>query len=69
MTTWKILESMKTVAYVQVLKSCTIFDTAYAALELVRKQFPGNKKITGTQLLDIDRGEQVQQGIPVFVLE
>ena len=69
MKIWKILGSMKTVAYVQVLESCVIFDTAYAALELVRKQFPENKKIDGTQLLDIKRGEQMQEGIPVFVLE
>ena len=65
----KILESVKTIAYVQVLDSCVIFDTAYAALELVRKQFPENKKIDGTQLLDIERDEQMQEGIPVFVLE
>lgn len=69
MKIWKILESMKTIAYVQVLDSCVIFDTAYAALELVRKQFPENKKIDGIQLLDIKSGEQMEEGIPVFALK
>ena len=63
MKTWKILENglSSVVAYVQVSESCTIYDTAYAALQLVRKQFPDNKGINGTQ--------KMQEGIPVFTLE
>lgn len=68
MKTWKILDGTKIVAYVQVLESCQIYDDSYAALQLVRKELndPG---ISGTQKLDVDSGEQMQEGILVFVLE
>ncbi len=69
MKTWKVLRGLlDIVAYVQVSESCTIYDTAYAALQLVRKQFPDDKSINGTQFLNEQR-EQIQEGIPVFVLE
>ena len=70
MKTWKILGNglSSVVAYVQVLESCTIYDTAYAALQLVRRQFPDNKGINGTQILN-EQKEQIQEGIPVFTLE
>lgn len=69
MKTWKVLRGLlNIVAYVQVSESCTIYDTAYAALQLVRRQFSDDKSINGTQFLNEQR-EQIQEGIPVFVLE
>lgn len=70
MKTWKVLGNglSSVVAYVQVSETCTIYDTAYAALQLVRKQFPDNKGINGTQILN-EQKEKIQEGIPVFVLE
>ena len=70
MKTWKVLGNglSSVVAYVHVLESCTIYDTAYAALQLVRRQFPDNKGINGTQILN-EQKEQIQEGIPVFTLE
>ena len=45
MKTWKVIGNglSSIVAYDQVLESCTIYDTAYAALQLVKKQFSDNK--------------------------
>ena len=70
MKTWKVLgnDLLGVVAYVQVKGACNIYDTSYAALQLVRKQFPNNKDINGTQLLDGQK-EHMQEGIPIFVLE
>ena len=70
MKTWKVLGNglSSIVAYVQILESCTIYDTAYAALQLVRSQFLDNKGINGTQILN-EQKEQIQEGIPVFTLE
>ena len=70
MKTWKILGNglSSIVAYVQILETCTIYDTAYAALQLIRKQFPDDKGINGTQILNEQR-EQIQEGIPIFTLE
>lgn len=70
MKIWKIFEKgLNVIAYVQVSENCTIFDNAYASLQLVRRQFPNNRSINGTQLLDVDRGEQMRNGIPMFILE
>lgn len=69
MKTWKIFKTVSNVlAYVQVPDDCKIYDDAYASLQLVRKKLNG-PHICGTQLLDVDRGEQMQNGIPIFVLE
>lgn len=69
MKTWKIFKTgSDTIAYVQVADDYKIYDDAYASLQLVRKKL-NDPHICGTQLLDVDRGEQIQKGIPVFVLE
>ena len=70
MKTWKVLGNglSSIVAYVQVLETCNIYDTAYAALQLVRKQFPDDKSINGTQIMN-EKIEQMQEGIPVFTLK
>lgn len=69
MKTWKIFKAVSNVlAYVQVPDDCKIYDDAYASLQLVRKKL-NDSYICGTQLLDVDRGEQMQKGISVFVLE
>lgn len=69
MKTWKIFKAgSDIIAYVQVAGDCKIYDDAYASLQLVRKKL-NDSRINGTQLLDTDRGEQTQKGIPVFVLE
>lgn len=58
---------MKVVAYVEVTDDCKIYEDGYAALQLVRKKF-SNFHISGTQLLDVDHGEQMQANIALFVL-
>lgn len=69
MKTWKIFKAgSDTIAYIQVSEDCKIYDDAYASLQLARKKLK-DPHICGTQLLDVDRGEQIQKGIPVFVLE
>lgn len=69
MKTWKIFKfGSNVIAYVQVPDDCKIYDDAYASLQLVRMKL-NDPYINGTQLLDTDRGEQMQKGIPVFVLE
>lgn len=67
--TWKISKGIgEVVAYVQVLETCTIFDTGYAALQLVRSQFQNDRNINCHQLLDVARGEAMQENIPVYQL-
>lgn len=69
MKTWKIFKAgSNTIAYVQVTDNCKIYDDAYDSLQLVRMKL-NDPHICETQLLDVDRGEQIQNGIPVFVLE
>lgn len=69
MKTWKISKGIgEVVAYVQVLETCTIFDTGYAALQLVRSQFQNDRSINCHQLLDVARGEVMQENIPVYQL-
>lgn len=69
MKVWKTFKAgSDTIAYVQVPDDCKIYDDAYASLQLVRKKL-NDPHICGTQLLDVDRGEQMQNGIPVFVLK
>ena len=68
MRIWNIKKGIgEVVAYVQVLETCTIFDTAYAALQLVRSKYP-NENINCHQLLDVARGETMQENIPVYQL-
>ena len=67
--TWKVLKGLThVVAYVEVSGNCKIYDTAYASLQLVRSHFPKDKSINGTQLLDVARGETMQENIPVYQL-
>ena len=69
MKTWKVLKGLThVVAYVEVSENCKIYDTAYASLQLVRSQFPEDRSINGTQLLDVARGETMQENIPVYQL-
>lgn len=68
MKIWKVTKVMRIVAYVKVSEDCKIYDDMYEALELVRKEF-NDFSICGTQLLDVEHGEQMQEGIPVFTLE
>ena len=64
----KVLKSLNDIqAYVKVPDNCTIFDTHYAALQLVREKH-NNRSINGTQLLDIEHNEKMQAGIPVYTL-
>lgn len=63
----KVLKSLKVVAYVKVSKDCKIFDIQYSALQLVREK-QNNININGTQLLDIEHNENIQVGIPVYIL-
>ena len=64
----KVLKSLNEIqAYVKVPKDCTIFDTHYASLQLVREKH-NDRNINGTQLLDIEHNEKMQAGIPVYTL-
>ena len=64
----KVLKSLNEIqAYVKVSKDCKIFDTQYAALQLVREKH-NDRNINGTQLLDIEHNEKMQIGIPVYTL-
>lgn len=68
MKVWKVKKaSIGTVAYVNVPDDCKIFDTSYAALQLVRERMH-DRSINGTQLLDSNRGEIIQHGIPIYTL-
>ena len=53
-------------AYVKVNEGCTIFDTSYAALQLVRKLHNDNN-INGTQLLD--ENEPIMAGVSMYTLD
>ena len=63
----KVLKSSTILAYVKVSKDCKIFDTQYFALQLVREKY-NDININGTQLLDIEHNENIQVGIPVYIL-
>ena len=64
----KVLKSSNgTQAYVKVPKDCKIFDIQYSALQLVREKH-NDRNINGTQLLDIEHNEKMQDGIPVYTL-
>ena len=64
----KVLKSLNEIqAYVKVPDNCKIFDTQYAALQLVREKH-NDKSINGTQLLDIEHNEKMQDDIPVYTL-
>ena len=64
----KVLKSLNEIqAYVKVSKDCKIFDTHYAALQLVREKH-NDRNINATQLLDIEHNEKMQAGIPVYTL-
>lgn len=66
MKIWKISKaSIGVVAYVKVPDNCTIFDTGYAALQLVRKKM-NDSNVSGTQLLDF--GERMLEGVPLYTL-
>ena len=68
MKIWKVKKSsIGTVAYVKVPDDCKIFDTSYAALQLVRERIH-DRSISGIQLLDAERGEKMQPGIPIYTL-
>ena len=64
MKIWKV-SKQKLVAYVKVPDNCTIFDTSYAALQLVRK-LHNDHNINGTQLLDTN--EPIINNIPIYSL-
>lgn len=68
MKIWKVLNRFCIVAYVYVSDNCTVFDTGYAALQLVRKKIPNDKTINGIQLLDIERNEKIIKGVPIYSL-
>lgn len=53
-------------AHVKVNEDCTIFDTSYAALQLVRK-LHNDSNINGTQLLA--ENENIIDGIPMYNLD
>ena len=64
----KVLKSLNEIqAYVKVSKDCKIFDTQYAALQLVREKH-NDRNISGTQLLDIEHNEKMQVSIPIYTL-
>ena len=64
----KVLKSLNNIqAYVKVPTNCTIFDTQYAALQLVREKH-NDRSISGTQLLDIENNEKMKANIPVYTL-
>ena len=67
MKVWKILdysrESKQLIAcYVKVSKS--VYDSSWYALQLARETI--NKDLCTTQLLDVERGEQMEENIPVL---
>lgn len=54
------------IAYVKVPSDCTIFDTSYACLQMVRTLHNDNN-INGTQLVAED--EQLIENIPIYTLK
>lgn len=69
MRIWKVKNGFGLVAYVRVAEGCKIFDTSYAALQMVRNMFPDDRGINGTQLLDIAGGEKMISGIPIYQMK
>nr|DAH30424.1 MAG TPA: hypothetical protein [Bacteriophage sp.] len=53
-------------AYVKVNEGCTIFDTSYAALQLVRKLL-NDSNVNGTQLLD--ENEPIMTRVPIYTID
>ena len=64
MKVWKILDnkSYNVACYVKVDES--VFDGSWYALQLARRTI--NKDLCTTQLLDVERGEQMEDNIPVL---
>lgn len=64
MKVWKILDNKNynVACYVKVDES--VFDGSWYALQLSRETI--NKDLNTTQLLDVERGEQMEIGIPVL---
>ena len=67
MKTWKILDYSQNAknfiaCYVKVNES--VFDGSYKALQLAREII--NPKLNTTQLLDVERGEQMEDNVPVL---
>ena len=64
MKTWKILDnkSYNVACYVKVSES--VFDGSWYALQLARETI--DKDLCTTQLLDVERGEQMEDNIPVL---
>lgn len=68
MKTWKIKGSMNVECYVNVSDEIfNKYDSSYKTLQLARKTI--NPKLNGTQLLDIERGEKIIEGVPVLELK
>ena len=67
MKIYKVFKSHDILAYVKVPDNCIIFDTSYAALQLVRKLLNDSSSINGTQLLD--ENEPIMAGIPMYTLD
>ena len=64
----KVLKSLNEIqAYVKVPKDRKIFDTQHPASQLVREKH-NNRRINGTQLLDIEHNEKMHAGIPIYTL-
>ena len=59
--------SHKILAYVKVSENACkiIFDTSYAALQLVRRNY-NDDSINGTQLVDVD--EPLEPGVPILTI-
>ena len=64
MKVWKILDnkSYNVACYVKVSEN--VFDGSWYALKLARETI--NKDLCTTQLLDVERGEQMEENIPVL---
>ena len=65
MKVWKILDfkaEQGVACYVKVDES--VFDGSWYALQLARETI--NKDLCTTQLLDVERGEQMEIGIPIL---
>ena len=65
MKVWKILDfkaKQGIACYVKVNES--VFDSSWHALQLARKTI--NKDLCTTQLLDVERGEQMIDNIPIL---
>lgn len=68
MKVWKILGSVNVECYVKVSDEVfNKYDSSYKALQLARKEI--NHKLNGTQLLDVERGEQMENNIPVLEIK